>query len=299
MSRLDEQSAKGQQLGSLSDSSYRPSPRPTYDGPTLITPDTCAHHIWGDAESGEVADSIYVSSDRVHALVFELPSHGAFRHSKEYRTVFGADEVLYVIEGVMAIANPETGEVQRIDRGECVFFRRDTWHHAFAQGEGPLRVLELFAPPPSTGTSGAYARQRPYLERSRYAEDNVLGHLGNGSTPRRTFLPLSDRSLVWRRDLGVLVGLYASTEHLTVGILEVDPGQAAQPHSHGGDEILYMLEGRLTVRAWGEDSTAVLEAGPDAACYLPMGCRHEYRNFGSKTARAIFAVAPHYLPEGA
>ena len=79
----------------------------------------------------------------------------------------------------MAIANPETGEVQRIETGESVFFRRDTWHHAFAHGAGPLRVLELFAPPPATGSSGAYSRTRPYLEASRYADDDLLG-----SSPR-------------------------------------------------------------------------------------------------------------------
>jgi mannose-6-phosphate isomerase-like protein (cupin superfamily) len=134
-------------------------------------------HLWGDVESGEVADWIYVSSQLIHALVFGLEPHGSFRHSPRYRTVFGADEILYVLEGVMAIANPETGEVHRVEAGEAVFFRRDTWHHAFAHGEGPLRVLELFAPPPSTGTSGAYAQTQPYLDHSRYADDELLEQL--------------------------------------------------------------------------------------------------------------------------
>lgn len=277
------------------DGSYRPSPRPTYNGTTLITRSTCTHHIWGDSESGQVADSIYVSSQYVHALVFELPPHGSFRHSREYRTVFGADEVLYVLEGAMAIANPETGEVQLIEQGDGVFFRRDTWHHAFAHRQNALRVLELFAPPPATGTSGAYARQRPYLDHSQYADDSLLGHLTGEGPVNRTLVPVSDRALRWRRDLDVLVGLYTSTEHLTVGIVEVDPGQASKQHAHNGDEIVYVLQGRLSVRAWERGSTTVVEAGPDDGCYLPFGTRHEYRNFGSETARAIFAVAPDYL----
>jgi len=100
---------------------------------------------------------------------------------------------------------------------------------------------------------------------------------------------------VWRRDLGVLVGLYASTEHLTAGLIEVDPGQRAARHGHGGDEILYVTEGRLLVRAWQSDDVSVFEVGPDDACYLPIGCRHEYQNFGGTTARAIFGIAPAYL----
>ena len=275
--------------------SYRPSPRPTFDCPTHVTAQSALRHIWGDPESGEVADRIYISSSYIHALVFELEPHGWFRSSPNHRTVFAADELLYVLEGVMAIANPETGEVRRAGAGDGVFFRRDTWHHAFAHGEGPLRVLELFAPPPSTGSSGAYARTRPYLEGALYADDRRLGRLAPASDEPGTLHQVRREDIVWRRDLGVLVGLYASTEHLTVGVIEVDPGQMAAVHVHDGDEIVYVTEGELTVRAWQAEKVSVFEIGPNDACYLPKGCSHEYRNFGSRTARAVFGVAPAYL----
>jgi hypothetical protein len=35
--------------------------------------------------------------------------------------------------------------------------------------------------------------------------------------------------------------------------------------------------------------------GPELTCYLLVGSRHEYRNFGDVTARAIFGVAPDFL----
>src|ERR671917_403167 len=114
--------------------SYSPSPRPTFDGPAHIPYEAASRHLWGDAESGEVADWIYVSSDKIHQLVFGLAPGQAFRHSEEYRTIFGADEVFYVLSGTMVLSNPETGEVHRVSAGESVFFRRDTWHHAFAYG---------------------------------------------------------------------------------------------------------------------------------------------------------------------
>jgi quercetin dioxygenase-like cupin family protein len=280
--------------GSLTGSAYRPSPRPTFDGPTLITRAGAARHIWGDPRSGEVPDWIYVSSGLIHALVFELPAHGSFRHSPEHRTVFAADELLHVLNGVMAIANPETGEVQRISAGESVFFRRDTWHHAFAQGEGSLRVLELFAPPPAAGSSGAYARNRPLLAESRYADDALLGALAPAEPRMGTLRRVSRDDIVWRRDLEVMVGLLASTEHLTAGVLEVDPGQSALVHSHPGDEVLYLTEGLMTVRAWNGERVSVFELEPHDACYLPAGCQHEYRNHGPTTASGIFGVAPVY-----
>jgi quercetin dioxygenase-like cupin family protein len=279
------------------ESAYRPSPRPKFDGPALIPRTGAVRHVWGDAQSGEVADWIYVSSELIHLLVFGLEPHGSFRHSPDHRTVFGADELLYVLEGVMAIANPETGEVQRLESGESVFFRRDTWHHAFAHGEGPLRVLELFAPPPSAGMSGAYSRTRPYLDGGRYADDSLVGRLDPAPVDPKpgTLRRLGQRDIVWRRDLGVLVGLLTSTEYLTAGVLEVDPGQRSAAHSHAGDQVLYVTHGTMTVRVWHDDDVDVFEPGPDDVCYIPAGCRHEYRNYGSVTARSVFGVSPSYL----
>src|SRR5215218_4680948 len=139
---------------------YKPSPRPTFDGPACMHYESITRHLWGDEDAGEVADWIYVSSDRIHQLVYGLPPGGAFRHSDSFRTVFAADVVYYVLSGTLVIANPSTGEVQRLEPGEAAFFRRDTWHHAFNYSTEPLRVLEFFAPPPSQGTSGAHGRGR-------------------------------------------------------------------------------------------------------------------------------------------
>jgi quercetin dioxygenase-like cupin family protein len=274
---------------------YSPSPRPSFDRPTAIRAAAATRHVWGDSESGEVADRIYASTDRIHALVFCLPAGGSFRHSPEYRTVFGADEVLHVLAGTMVAANPETGEVHRVARGERIFFGPDTWHHAFAHGGEALEVLELFAPPPAAGTSGAYARTRPYLEDSRYADDSALGTTP-GERPPGTMHVLRAADVVWRRELGVLTGVVASTEHLTVVTHELNPGEAALPHTHGGDELLYVLSGEFWVRAWHGDEVHVYELGPGDAFYVPMGDRHEYRNHGSGLAEAIAGIAPSYLP---
>ena len=156
---------------------YKPSPRPSFDAPTVLRADEVVRHTWGDADAGLVEDWIYVSSQLIHAIVFGMPPGGKFTHSESFRTIFAADELLYVLQGTLVLANPETGEIVRAEPGESVFFRRDTWHHGFSYGDEPLRVLEFFAPPPATGTSGAYAQTQPYLEVSTYADDTVLGNL--------------------------------------------------------------------------------------------------------------------------
>jgi quercetin dioxygenase-like cupin family protein len=272
------------------------SPRPTFDTPALIRRADVTRHVWGDPAAGEVFDWIYASTERVHMLVFGLAPGGSFRHSEDFRTIFAADEVLHVLQGVLVIADPETGEVQRAAAGESVFFRRDTWHHAFALGPEPLRVLELFAPPPAAGTSSAYARAQPYLDQSRYCDDALLGHWPPASPPPARLRVLRPADVLWRRDLGVLCGVLASTEHLTVATLEIGPGETAAAHAHGGDEVLMALDGSLWVRAWFDDAVHVFELEPEDVCYLPAGARHEYRNAGGAAARAICGVAPSWLP---
>jgi mannose-6-phosphate isomerase-like protein (cupin superfamily) len=175
------------------------------------------------------------------------------------------------------------------------FFRADTWHNVHAHGDEELRVLELYAPPPAKGSSGAYARTKPYLERAdwRYGDDSMLGRLPGAEPERRT---LSEPKVTWRRSLNVLEGLYCSTDQLTAGVLELNAGEVSEMHAHGGDEVVYVLEGSLHVRAFGEQGTSVFELTADDAAYIPQGVAHEYRSYGQAQVRALFGVAPAYLP---
>jgi quercetin dioxygenase-like cupin family protein len=275
---------------------YSPSPRPSFDGPALISAHTVTRHIWGDEQSGEVADWIYASTDLIHCLVFGLAPGGSFTHSHEYRTVFGADEVLTVLGGTLVLANPEVGELQKVETGLSVTFGAGTWHHAFAHGSEPLRVLEFLAPPPAVGTTGAYARRRDYLESPSYSDDALLGTWPRQHPGASTLTVVRDEHIVWRRDLGVLAGVLSSTSELTAMRLELNPGEISQVHSHGGDELIYATGGSLHVRTWFEDVGSVFELGPGDACYVPRGATHLYANYGSEMARAIKGVAPTYLP---
>jgi quercetin dioxygenase-like cupin family protein len=268
---------------------YKPSPRPTFSEPTAIRAEDAVRHVWGDEEAGLVHDWIYVSSERIHAIVFGLQPGEAFRHSESFRTVFAADELLHVLQGTLVLANPETGEVARAEPGESVFFRRDTWHHGFSYGDDELRVLEFFAPPPSTGSSGAYARTRPYLAESVYADDRVLRRTV-GAAETRSFRLLRPGDVTWRLDTGILVGLLASTEHLTVATLRVLPGQASSDESHAGDELLYVKAGKLGVAAAGVEASL----GPGDGFYVPAGVPHRYEADGREIAEAILGVAPEY-----
>ncbi len=287
----------------MASSTYAPSPRPTFSGPAHIPYEAATRHLWGDPEAGEVADWIYVSSDKIHQLVFGLAPGGSFRHSAEFRTIFAADEVLYVLSGTMVICNPQTGEVRRVDKGQAVFFGPNTWHHAYSYGDEPLRVLEYFAPPPSQGTAGTYARTQPLLASWTYGQYHLLGRwpaaLGEAAHAA-TMRLLGADSVMWRlegTERPVLVGVLASTDRLTVGTITLLPGQRSEAQTHGGDESLYLLDGTMHVRLPEQQGQRWFELKPGDGFYIPQGVPHQYYNISDRPANLIFGVAPHYLPE--
>jgi mannose-6-phosphate isomerase-like protein (cupin superfamily) len=276
---------------------YQHSPRPSYPAGTAITAAQAARHVWGDPESGEVLDHVYVSNDKIHQLLFEVDAGGEFTHSASFRTVFGADEVLYLVEGRLAVADPETGQVVSICAGESVFFRAGTWHHAFNWGSTPARVLEYFAPPPSTGTSGDYARQRPLLAESRYADDSLLGTIVPGqprpaAPPRLTVVRAEDYA--WRLDGdagGVLTGIIASTPLLTVARCEVRGPVWSGWLSHHGDAGGYVLAGELALRL-ESGGRAFDELGPGDGFFVPAGERYQVRGLAPGLASYLTGYAP-------
>ena len=269
------------------------SPRPTFDGPAAIPSSAAVRYLWGDDVSGEVSDWIYASTDLIHMLVWALPSGGKCLHSDTHRTVFGADVTYFVLGGTLVLANPETGEVRVAEAGEFVLFRRDTWHHIFSHGLDQLRVLEFFAPPPSTGTSRKYAQTRPLLEEVRHANEELLGQWPPVE-PEPTLHLRTASDTLWRRDGDALVGITVSTEHLTVGTLSLLPGYHSDTREHGGDETLYVLDGVLNVRTWSDGSEGWHELHPGDGFYCPAGTPHRYSNVGGGIVKAAFGVAPQW-----
>jgi mannose-6-phosphate isomerase-like protein (cupin superfamily) len=281
-------------LNDSSSSGYTPSPRPTYDAPTLVRRREIKHHVWGDTQSGLVGDWLYASTDKIHVIEFGMAPGRWFKHSPSFRTVFAADEVLHVLQGAMLACNPKTGEAVECVAGESLFFRRDTWHHVRAQGAEPLRVLEFFAPPPSQGTSGNYAMKQEYLETPVYRRDERLGK-SLGADELSSLHRVGARERTLRLEGEVLVGLIASTEHLTVAELQVPAGVSGEKTTHGGDAMLVGLDGELMVRTHWKSQSSTFELGPRDAVFIPKTGQYEVLSF-SRSATALLGVAPKYLP---
>ena len=280
-------------------SGYSPTPRPTFDGPTVIRFDDAVVATWGDDVSGRVHDRIFVSSSKIHHLVFELAPHAAFTHSEAYRTVFAAHESLLVLSGMLALANPQTGEVVRAAPGESIVFGPDTWHHGFNESAEQLRVLEFFAPPPSTGTSGAYAQTKPMLEKSVYTRDDLLAEWPPiaPSIDRATLRVVRDTDLLWRLEGDehrTLCGIVASSKDLTAGKLFLPPGRGTDHRSHGGDLAAMIVEGSVSVELLSSEDTQNADLGTLDGFYVTEGARYRLENRSAHPAVVAFGVGLRY-----
>ncbi|WP_112976621.1 cupin domain-containing protein [Ensifer adhaerens] len=184
--------------------------------------------------------------------------------------IFGAYEVLYVLSGTLGLANPETGEFCIAKEGEALFFRKETWHHGFNLGNEQVRVLEFFAPPPAKGTSGPYARTKPYIEieQSRYGQSRSIGRWpmdADAQRKARTIHSMRDADLLLsldRQTQGAYTGLYCATDQLTVGKTTLLSGKRTGMERHKGDECLYLVSGILNIHVPDAESQVWFELNP-------------------------------------
>lgn len=257
---------------------------------------------WGDEQTGRLSDWFYADDVDLNLNIVGMAPQGAALNSPNNPTIFGADELFYVIEGVMVQSNPVTGEVYVVNPGEAIFFRKDTWHFQWNYSNSQLRMLEFFQPAPKAGTGGSYARAQPPLaEAPKNGQDELLGRwpMARDEPREQTAWVIRDSSMLWRmegtvRGREILVGILASTEHLTAGKMNFVGGQRSCEYEHGGEKVIYVESGELHVEF--PDTKKWVELGPWDGLRIPAGTRHSFYNMSHDPATCLFSVAKEYQP---
>ena len=268
---------------------YRPSPRPTFDGPAAIPYASVTRHIWGDAgvRRGRRLD---LRLDRARARARLRPGAGC--------VVPALARVPHDLRRRRAaLRSARDDGASRIPRRarSCACRAAAALSSAVTPGTTCTRT--------ETRSCACWSCTRRRRARARRARTRAPGRTSSrptgatATTPcsavcrapspaRRTLhepgaglAPLAGRA---RRPLR-----QHRASHRRRARAESGRGLARRT-AHGGDEVVYALEGVLHVRAFGETGTSVFELNPDDAAYIPQGVAHEYRSYGSaRRARAL------------
>ena len=266
---------------------YKPSPKPDYAKSTLIKYSAIKTHMWGDEISGYVKDWIYVSNKHLHQIIFGLKPGSNFKHSQSFRTIFGADEFLYVLSGLLVLSNPKTGEIKRVEEGQSVFFEKDTWHHAFNYSNKELQVLEFFSPPPLTGTSGVYAKRKPFLKKYLYKR-SILNNPLKKTHYKNSFKVLKDEDISWSlygQKQQLLLGDIVNTKNLKIKIVKLKGFQKSPAISFKFHSCFFSLNNSLQVSINLSKSPRVLKYRDSV--YLIKGDSLTIKNNSKKEASLI------------
>ena len=269
---------------------YKPSPKPNFSKPTHIKYNTMDTYMWGDKEAGNVKDWIYVSNESLHQIIFGMEPGGNFKHSNQYRTIFGADELLYVLSGVLIISNPKTGEVQKINKGESVFFRKDTWHHAFNFSNEYLQVLEFFSPPPITGTSGAYGKKQEFLTNSIYNRDETFT-IKESFSKQKSFRIINETDYAWSIDgpnQETLIGTLIKTEYLDVKMITLNAFKKSHIFKFNKNTSYLSLDDNLQIKLINEKDQYNLQKKD--GLYFPRLTEFTIENLNEYDAKIIVCI---------
>jgi mannose-6-phosphate isomerase-like protein (cupin superfamily) len=272
--------------------------------PVLVTHTEATRFLWGDNESHHVSDLVYGRGERISSVTFALSPGGYFKASKAWKPLYDQDRFYYVVEGTLAIHDPERGEVAVARAGEAIHWRGAKWHFGYNFGAGETLVLDWYAPqerPPGV-SEVEFGKGKPSLEHVVDGRFDLLGRWPAALPETRDAL-LRDGGMVTLgagealhliagNESPTLVSLYISTDRLTAGTVQLRGGQRADPEMHPGDEVLYVLRGRLHV--FLPDTRDWFEANPKDTVFLPEGTRHQYWNYGDQPVAFAFAVTPRY-----
>jgi quercetin dioxygenase-like cupin family protein len=272
--------------------------------PMLVRHFEATRVLWGDPDSGQVSDLVYGRGERISGFIYLLGPGHWFGASKTWKPLYDQHRFYFVVQGTLAIHDPESGEVAVARAGEAVTWRGARYHFGYNAGPDEVVVLDWFAP----------AERAPEVSELEYAAaKRELGEVRGGryellaSWPERRAEELARRAreggpvtvgpatalhLVHGERLPLLVSILTSSPDLTGGTFSLGGGSHSEPERHPGDEVVFALTGRLNVHL--PDSGDWFELNALDCLYLPEGTAHEYWSYGAETATAAFCVAPGY-----
>jgi quercetin dioxygenase-like cupin family protein len=274
------------------------------DEPMLVREFEATRVLWGDTDSGQVSDLVYGRGERISGFIYLLGPGHWFGASKTWKPLYDQHRFYYVVQGTLAIHDPESGEVAVAGAGEAVTWRGTRYHYGYNVGADEVIVLDWFAPAERAPDVSelSYATSKRDVGTFRGGRYELLGawpdrrceelqRLAADGGPL-TVGPGNSLRLIHGTRLPLLVSILSSSPDLTAGTFSLRGGSRSEPERHPGDEVVFALSGKLNVHL--PESGDWFELNRLDCLYLPEGTAHEYWSYGAETTTAAFCVAPGY-----
>ena len=270
-------------------------PEVAFDEPHLTSYSETVRYTWGDDQSGQTSDWIYVSTEDVSQVVFGMPSGACYRQSDDFKDAYDSDILWRLLSGEVVVADPDTGEVGRAVAGESFFFQGEMRRFLYSTGAEPARLLEFSVP--SAIASVRHAREHTDSGVVRLAQDEFLGRWPYALREQREasrIQVLRPEQMLWRlSQKEILVGVLVSTPRLTAGEIRLRPGEVTETLGHSGPSTVFVESGLLSVQL--PSIGRWLEAAAWDGAYLPPRTEYRFHNPGSASTTLLFQVVGPYF----
>ena len=181
-------------------------------------------------------------------------------------------------------------ETHRVLKGESIFFQKDTWHHAFNYSEEYLQVLEFFSPPPITGTSGQYAKEKKLLTKSIYNRGNYFYPSDNFKN-QKSFKIIKNKDYVWSlegNNQETLIGTMVKSENLDVKMINLKPFQESHIFCFENNTSYLSLNDNIEIKILDENQKILLSKND--GLYFPKSTSYKIKNLNDHEANIIFCI---------
>src|SRR5882724_8475461 len=273
-------------------------------GPTLVRYAEATRFLWGDKDSGQVADVIYGRNEVIGALMFILRPGAYFKSSNSWKSFFNQNRYYYVLKGELTIQDPETGEVSVARAHEVVHWRGAKWHFGYNFTGEECVVLDWYAPqerPPNV-TELEFGVTKPKFQSEKAGQHEYLGQWPEALATARS-KALSEGGVVTLTKSDALhfihgdehptrESLFVSTKDMTAGTVDLTAGARSDNRSHPSDKVIFTLSGKLHV--YLPESYDWFELNEWDVLYIPANTPHQYWNYTATSSSFAFMVVPNY-----
>ncbi len=286
-----------------------------------ITGDKHVSFLYG-FETMQVENQVFASTEMITVAEWILPPGS---HYEPAGLHLHGDECYYLIEGEAVGFNAETGETFSFEKGDALLIPQGTRHQIYNMTN--RRIVTVTSVAPRLWADDGMGTIIPQVEAPRFYKGpeqptyreaprayslpglkRSLDSLGSWPAPGPELRklkqlviirPQEQLCLLHGKERHVLFSFIVSNDYMHLALLTVPVSGVSEFETHGGDEVIDVLEGELCVRI----SASADERTDDAAyphyrlnlrekMLIPAGTRHQYLNFTNDVVRAYVAVAP-------